>query len=109
MLHLKYSYICSSAIRALQNNIKRYLYQEVYFCDVFLLLLILFSLISYRMYRMNNLHYDQLIPLGNKLAMQHVCISLITKREYNIQSSSWYKNVKKGSLYHIRVQFNNND
>jgi len=41
--------------------------------------------------------------------MQHVRISFITKKEYNIQSSSWHKNVEKGSLYHIRVQFNYND
>jgi len=41
--------------------------------------------------------------------MQHVRISLITKKEYNVQSSSWHQNVEKDSLYHIRVQFNYND
>jgi len=37
---LKYSYICFLLFERYKNNIKRYnLYQEVYFCDVFFILI----------------------------------------------------------------------
>jgi len=47
--------------------------------------------------------YEQLILCYWGQAGYAACrISLVIKKEYNIQSSSWHKNVEKDSLYHIR-------